>query len=243
MLKVKGTGRPGMVVLGSGPASGKTVVMTGLTCMLQEEGFESRALKPICIGDKKASEIELSFISSISHTPLTYPVQYIDKPGQLTSFGWEAALRTLVSTRETTLVELPGSTATPLMQANDTWKDAADLALELDWPCLVVASIAEDLIEKLLLNTVYLLARGLPLIGLVIVQTTPEHSFQSSLGLSSDTLALALFERTRVPLIGCLSYSPSISVPKVNQGNLIKTTSCAIDLLPIIEALNLRLSV
>ncbi|MBI4533837.1 MAG: AAA family ATPase [Candidatus Melainabacteria bacterium] len=242
-MKVKNTGRPGLVILGVGPACGKTVVLTGLACSLQEEGFPASAMKPICLGDKNLSKSELTFISSISHTPLTYPVQYLDKPGHLSNFAWAEAIRIVTSVRQTTLVELPGSTATPIMQANSTWKDTADFALELSWPCLLVASTTEDLIEKLLFNTVYLLSRGLPVIGLVTVETTIQNNFYASTGLTVDTLALALFERTRVPLIGCLPYSPSISVPAVNQGNLIKTTSCTLDLLPVIEALNLSLSV
>lgn len=211
--------------------------------MLQEEGFAARALKPICLGNKKTCESELAFISSISHTPLTYPVQHIDRPGELTSFGWAETIRILTSCRDTTLVELPGCPATPLMKANGAWKDTADLAVELGWPCLLVASMAAESIEQLLINTVYLLSHSLPLIGLVTVETKPEHRTQLGLGLAADTLALALYERTQVPLIGCLPYSPSISVPTVNQGNLIKTCSSAIDLLPIIEALNPTLSV
>lgn len=233
----------GILVFGTESGCGKTVVTTGLACALKEEGFPVRAVKPMVLGSKKGSEAELAFISSISHTPVSYPVQFMEHPGGLASFGWAESLRVLVSGTDTTIAELPGSAATPLTRTLGSWKDNTDFGADLRWPSLIVASAAPDTLEKLILNAAYLTSRRLPVIGLVIVETVPDSFGSVYAGLPPESLGIALQERTKVPYLGCLGHSPSISVPRVNQGNLIKTTSNGLDLLPIIKALNLRLSV
>ncbi|HEY9870899.1 MAG TPA: dethiobiotin synthase [Candidatus Obscuribacterales bacterium] len=245
----KGQGRsaPGLVVVGTEPGCGKTVVATGLAAVLQEEGFAARAIKPILIGQSQECQAELSFMSSITRTVLDYPTHLMRAPGLLSSFGWAEALRVCRSGTQCTIVELPGSAATPLTSADGNWKDNADLVKELDWPCLVVTCAGPDAMEKLLLNTVYLQSRGATVVALVTVETGSDFSPPRQGGrvelAPAGVPEIALQERTGVPYIGNLRYSASISVPRVNQGNLIKTTSACLDLLPVIKALNLRISV
>ena len=222
------------------------MLTTGLAATLQEEGFAARAVKPICLCGRQEAQAELSFISSISKTPLTYPVQILERAASLSSFAWGEALRSCNSGTEPTLVELPGSCATPMLrphQGSSAWKDAADMASELSWPCLLVARAGADAVEKLLLNAVYLSSRSLTVLGLVIVETVQDQAQDKRQLGALELIGIGLQERVGVPLVGCLRYSPSISVPRVSQGNLIKTTSSGLDLLPILKALNLRVSV
>lgn len=234
---------PGLVVLGSEPGCGKTVVTAGLTGALQEEGFQARAIKPVLIGDRRACQAELEFLASVSHTPLDYSVHFLASVGSLTNSAWSESLRFCRSGAEVTVVEMPGSCATPLFGARGRWTDSADFAAELKWPCLVVARAGDDAMEKLLLNTVYLQSRGLTVIALVTVETGADFSPTPERRPGWEIPEIALQERTGAPFIGCLKHSPSISVPRVNQGNVIKTTSACLDLLPVIKALNLRISV
>jgi len=233
---------PGLVVLGCEPGCGKTVVGAGLTAVLKEEGFQARAIKPILIGDRRLSQAELQFLSSVTHTPLNYSPSFLDNAGSLSKLGWTEALGTCRAGTAITLVELPGSCATPLAGVQGRWTDSADFAAELKWPCLVAARAGQDAMEKLLLNTVYLQSRNLQVIALVAVETGADFS-PSERRAGWEIPEIALQERTGAPFIGCLKHSPSISVPRVSQGNVIKTTSACLDLLPVIKALNLRISV
>ena len=72
--KTRKRGPVGLAILGTEPGCGKTVLTTGLAATLQEEGFAARAVKPICLCGRQEAQAELSFISSISKTQLTYPI-------------------------------------------------------------------------------------------------------------------------------------------------------------------------
>lgn len=233
----------GLVIAGCQPGCGKTVVATGLAATLAEEGFAVKAIKPVCLGDRRHAEPELAFISKISKTPIDYPVYFVRDNETLSDFQWSEILRASRSDAEQVIVELPASCATRLRvdKRSGRWLDTGDLARDLSLPCLLVSSEGATAFEHLVLNATYLIAASLVnVIGLVTVETD-KHSTAESIDLASR--AIALKERTGVPYLGCLKYSPSISVPAVNQGNLVKTTEAAVDLLPIIKTLNLRLSV
>ncbi len=246
--------KSGLLVAGCESGCGKTVVLTGLAGTLREQGFPVRAIKPVSFGSRKSAEAELAFISSISHTPLDYPVRFVNHCESLSSFHWTEAARIASAGTETVLVELPGSCSHPLRLEGrqGRWVDVCDLARELDLPAIIVAREGPAAVEQLILNSTYLIAAGLiNVVGLVTVETTAPAVGQPEPGSSRlnqpdftlEEKALALHERTGVPYLGCVRYSRSISVAEVNQGNLIKTTSSGLDLLPIIKTLNLRISV
>lgn len=233
----------GLSIVGCDFACGKTAFLTGLACSLQEEGMASRAIKPICTGDKRSAEAELTFISTITHTPLNYPVQYMVASGSLKQFEFAEAVRVALASGDMTLVELPGSAALPLSLAGcpgSAWKDTCDFACEIGYPTVVVARYDHSTVEKLILNATYLQSRGLKVIGLVAVKTRPE-ALPAEIILP-EAMGIASQEKLAVPYLGSVEYSPSVSVEHVNQGNVIKTTSQAIDLLPVITALNLTVT-
>lgn len=235
----------GLLVIGTEHNCGKTVLITGLAAALKNQGFSVQAIKPVFMGAKKKADAELSFMSSIAQTPANYPHQHLDKPGRLNSPSWQQAILLSRQKAELTLIELPGSPATPVSIDDENsifWKDTAQLAMEFNLPCLIVGKHTDDALEKLILACTYLKAQGLDIIALATVETEPGQgaSFER---MTRAEVELALSARTSVQYAGCIKYSPSISVQNGNQGNLIKMTEAGIDLLVLIKELNLNVPV
>lgn len=232
----------GLIIAGTQPGCGKTVLTTGIAATLLEEGLKVRAIKPICLGSQKESESEYAFLTTLAKTPLSYSVQFAERPGSLKPSQLQAAVRAAISGTDPVIVELPGSTATPLsLMEGNGWQDSTDFAKELNWPVVLVAKLAADSFELLAIHANYLLERGIELLGVATIMTEadakPPVAVHHSLAWE-----MALSEKIRSPYLGCLKHSQSISVQKVNQGNLIKTTSDTLDLLPIIKAISLRVA-
>ncbi len=239
-------GASGLLIVGCSERCGKTVVTTGLAATLLEEGFPVRAIKPICLGARRQAESELFFMSTIARSPLTYPLVFVEQPASLRTFQLAEVLRSVRQSSETTLIELPGSAATPISLDADKsrWLDVGDLAAQLAFPVLLVAAEGTNVVEQLILNATYLLSSSMVnVVGLVAVAVTDQPGHAETATLPEENRAIVLKQRVGVPYLGSLKFSPSISVPMRCQGNLIKTTSAALDLLPIIAALNLRISV
>src|SRR5262245_5918952 len=81
----------GVVVMGTEAGCGKTIFMTGLSAALRDEGFPTRAIKPFVIGTRRDAESEIAFISSITHTPVNYPIVIVDKPSAIQESSWQQA--------------------------------------------------------------------------------------------------------------------------------------------------------
>lgn len=231
----------GVVVLGTEAGCGKTVFMTGLSAALREEGFPTRAIKPFVLGNRRDAESELAFISSITHTPVNYPVVVLEKPSSVVESNWQSAAMMTTSREHLTFVEMPGSCATPVSFEQNAagllapvWKDSADFACDVGLPCIVVAKHNKDALEKIILAVSYLHSREARIVGVATVETN-EFSPSHELKMTRPELELALSSRTNVSYLGAIEHSPSISVPRVNQGNLIKVTSSGVDLMAVLR--------
>lgn len=239
------TNPPGLVIAGTTAGCGKTVLTAGIAATLQAEGLKARAVKPICLGSAKDAQAEYAFLTTIAHSPVDYQVQFAETPGALRQSQFQAAIKTATSGTDPILVELPGGTATPLTiteGAGRGWQDAGEFAAELLWPAILISKLGPDCFELLSIHASYLREQGVDLLGVATVMTDPDCKLPVP---PNQMLAweMSLAEKIRSPYLGCLRYSQSISVPKVNQGNLITTTSDTLDLLPIIKAITLRLAV
>ncbi len=233
----------GVVIMGTEAGCGKTVFMTGLSAALREEGFPTRAIKPFVIGSRRDAENELAFIGAITHTPVNYPVNVIDKPTAVQEGSWQQAAMMTTSKQHLTFVEMPGSPATPIAYEQTAagtlgsgWKDSAAFAGDLGLPCILVAKHNKDALEKIMLAVAHLKARDIRLVGVGTVETT-ECSPANELKLTKSELELAILNNTNAHYLGAIEFSPSISVPRVNQGNLIKNTSAGVDLLHVLRSL------
>lgn len=233
----------GVVVMGTEAGCGKTVFMTGLSSALREEGFPTRAIKPFVIGSRRDAENELAFISSITHTPVNYPIVVIEKPTAVQEGNWQQAAMMTTSRQHLTFVEMPGSPATPIAfdqtsagTIGSSWKDSASFAGDLGLPCILIAKHNKDALEKIMLAAAFLRSRDIPLVGVGTVETA-ECSPANELKMTKSELELAILNHARTQYIGAIEFSPSISVPRVNQGNLIKNTSAGVDLLLVLRNL------
>lgn len=122
------------------------------------------------------------------------------------------------------------------------WRDSRDLALELGFPVIIVARHNQEAIEKLILTHNYLTTAGVSVSGLVTVECTQGEGAVLEARLTRSDLELLLATRIAAPYLGALKYSPSISVTRVNQGNLVKVLENGVDLLAFRRALNLPLT-
>jgi len=243
-LSVRLGDNPGLTILGTETGCGKTAFMTGMTAILRQEGLPVRAIKPVCIGTRERSEAELSFISSITGTPRSYPAVFVPSPKSLSNAQWSQALSICLNAKDLTMVETPGSLASAMSfeQSNAcglaySWKDSTDFAVELHFPVIIVAKHNEQAIERLILAWSYARAQGLAVAGMVTVETASGEGRAMEAKLTRSEVNLLLNSRTSAPYLGCLKYSPSISVHRVNQGNLVKMTEAGLDLLPIYQAI------
>ncbi len=234
----------GLTIVGTESGCGKTVFMTGLSALLRQQGVNVRAVKPICLGAKDRAESEISFICSISGTPRNYASVVISSAKNLTDAQWAHSLSVGLGS-ELSLVETPGSCASPMSFEQShvgtlahAWKDTRDFARELGYPCIIVAHHNHEAIEKLVLAYSYM-HEFVKIAGMVTVETQANEGKQLESKLTRSEVALLLASRTHAPYLGCLKFSPSISVPRVNQGNLVKITAEGIDLLLILKTLNL----
>jgi dethiobiotin synthetase len=248
-LSVRTGNNPGLTILGTETGCGKTAFMTGLTAILRQQGVVARAIKPVCIGPRDRAEAELSFMSSITGTPKTYAAALVASAKHLSNAQWSQALSICLNARELTVVETPASlvSAMTFEQEEDgglarSWKDCTDFAVELSYPVIIVARHDQEAVERLILSCSYAQGRGLNVIGLVTVETASGLGRTLEAALTRSEVDLLLSSRTQVPYLGCLKHSPSISVHRVNQGNLIKMTSEGVDLLPIRKALQIEVA-
>src|SRR5262249_46735770 len=209
-------------------------------------GFSARAIKPIVTGKRKEIEAELSFISSITQTAFSEPPVVLEAEVGISGANWQKVIAASQYYLELTLVELPGSGSSPVCfdfnpknRKVTGWKDCADLALQISRGALLVAKHDMSALEKLTVQASYLTGKGVKLLGMATVETSQDAGNELEKLLGRDAFELLLLDRTGVPYLGCIKYSPSVSVPGVNQGNLIKLTSSGLELLEMLKALNL----
>ena len=236
---------PGLLIIGSEPGCGKTVLMCGIAAALREQGFETQVLKPFILSSRKKAEAELAFLTSVGQKPLVGPIAFIEGPLALNETNWHnAILSSRNPANQLSLVEMPGGAATPVCydesnigKLSHNWRDTADMATEFHRPCLVVARHQEDAIERLVMTCKYLQARGLNVIAQATVEIAAGAGAELEAKRSRADFSMGLYARSMVPFLGCIKFSPSISVQRVNQGNLVKMTA-GLDLLMLLKALN-----
>jgi dethiobiotin synthetase len=239
-----------LAIVGTEAGCGKTVLISGMAGALREQGFKTRAMKPIVLGPKSNAEPELNFISSVSHTPRGYQQIFVEKSTLLRDTSWHNAISQNRDSESLTLLELPGGSATPICFDENPgqskvveWQDTTDILAKSNLPCIIVAKHAADAIEQLVLSAYYLTMKRVFVLGLATVETSAGIGQEMEDRITRDDFAMALFSRTGAPYLGCIKYSPSVSVPRCNQGNLIKLTTAGLDLLTVMKALNLTVSV
>lgn len=236
----------GVCIVGCESSCGKTVLMSGLAGVLGDYSGKVRAVKPVTYARLERSAPEYSFISSITRTVVDYPSVHLSFPPTLTQSEWDQIIVTATAGDAVTFVELPTTVATPLSFEKDSsnkltheWWTTTDLIRSLNYPVILVAKHATDALEKLSTSLNYLQSGGIEVLALATVETNLMEAQLMDRYISKDDFELFLITGTGIPYLGCVRYSPSISVPQVNQGNLKRTIEECLDLLVLRRSLAL----
>lgn len=235
-----------LLVAGTEPGCGKSVFACGIAGALRQDNFETRVVKPLTMSSQKDSKAEYAFLGSVGQTPINYPVTYLDRPIPMRETNWHNAIMSVGSTEQLTFVEMVGGVATPLYYEQNnvgtllpTWRDATDLAQEFKSPCIVVAKHQTNAIEQIILAISYIRSKGIEVVACASVEVVQDGGLELERRRNRADFTVGLFERTRVPYMGCIKYNPGISVQRVTQGNLVQAAAGGLDLRPIMKALNL----
>jgi len=236
----------GVCIVGCDPGCGKTVLMSGLAGVLGDYSGKVRAVKPVTYARHEKSEPEYSFISSVTRTKVDYPSVHLSFPPTLQQNEWDQIILTATSSDAVTFVEIPTTVATPLSFEKDAfnrltheWYTTTDLIRALGYPVILVASHAPDALDKLSMSLNYLQSGGIEVLSLATVETNPMEAQSMDRFISKDDFELFLITGTGIPYLGCLKWSPSISVQQVNQGNLKRTVEDCLDMMVLRRSLEL----
>lgn len=228
----------GIVVTGTHAQCGKTVACSGLTAVLWQLGFKVQPVKPfvfaeietVCTnrdGDyfKQVMPYELPCMSTVIH----------QTPWQLSEKEWQLLIRQCKNNAYPFLLETPGSLASGIQYTQSVMKDATDLAAQLEVPLLLVTTKTADLPARLIPALSYCQQKSVSLAGWIAVETEP------CLPPYWDEELAYLRYHHNIPFLGTIEYSPSISVPILQQGNIVRQTEMGVDLLPLQQSLNLTI--
>lgn len=225
----------GLIIAGTTPCCGKTTFTTGLALSLAEVGVKVLAVKPLSFSADPDDVTDQQFMDRITGQMSGMTSITVPSPLAVTSKHWGKILEMCRQAPYPVLFELPGTEASPLQLAGDSLKDIVDLHRELGYPVLLVNARDRHCIARVRPALTYLESAGVPVVGWVGVGV----SEQGAKGWDEQVYWLS--HAYDVPFLGTLSFSPSISVERVQQGNLGNLTGAGIDLLPIHQALGVVL--
>ncbi len=223
----------GLVIAGTRPRCGKTVLTAGIAGTMRSVGLQVQTVKPLTFSEIEKPNLDQAFLDLINRplqavTPICAP-----SPHELSTLDWNRVIDICRKMAYPTLIESPGTVAAPLKFQDQEVVDVGDFARVLGVKILLVTPKSPHLYSELVPALVYLLEQGANVIGWAGIETQPVHTPHW------DVETLYISNRYRVPFLGELPYSPSISVEAMQQGNLIRLTEAGVDLLPIQSAMNM----
>lgn len=227
----------GLLVLGTDWQCGKTTLMTGLAAAFIENGLRVQALKLLAFGEETAFHRgqEQAFINQVTQQFIQADTFYAPSPEALTMPLWHKLIDTCRHFQYPCFVEGPGQVATPWQIVNGQITDGADVAKQLGLNVLLAAKAGPRFIEQTRSALSFLEAKGITPVGFIRVHTQPGTMPED------DNDPVMISHQHATPFLGDLPYSPSISVPGMQQGNLIRLTQDYIDLLPLEMGIGLKL--
>jgi len=231
-------------IVGCSASCGKTALAAGVTSVLQEQNIAARAIKPILIGDAERINSELLFLNTVSgaredcfHVTLEFPPKLPEKA--------IATIRKESGTEGISIIEFPGSAAMPLSidgaGEGDGVMTTADLVKMVDIPVILVASHGPDAFERIELSCSYLASKQVRILAIATVETNAKSAAFMDKHFEQSDFEVQLFERFRIPYLGRLKHSQSISVTIVCHGNLKDLSAECLDIMVLRNALSLPL--
>lgn len=226
----------GLLVVGTHPKCGKSVASAGLAGVLNELGFTVQAIKPFCFQPEVTvrNGYEQAFFDRLN--PPRQPLELLAKPSpwQVTAGDWQYVQELCRKRVYPYILEAPGSVAAPIRFTDLALTDAVDLSEALAIPLVLVTSKSPEVIGTMRPALSYLRDRAARAIGWLAVET------QATRVVDWEQDVLFLRGHSNISYLGEIAYSPSVSVEALQQGNLFRLTELGVDLLPIQQALNLR---
>lgn len=204
----------GFFVAGTDTNIGKTVVSASLLHAYADLGYRVLGMKPVAAGAEQVDGLwvneDVALLRAASNTPaapdLINPYLFREaiaphiaaehKGARIEIPRIRAAYDELAGQADVVLVEGVGGLLVPLSEQ----KDAADLAVALNLPVILVVGMRLGCINHTLLTVEAIAARGLKLAGWVANRVDPE------MAAYEDNL-VALSRRVRAPLLAEIPWS------------------------------------
>jgi dethiobiotin synthetase len=230
----------GLLILGTGPRCGKTVLCGGLAAALNQSGLAVQAAKPLMFSAPDTLQPvadDPRFLALATRAYTVPEAQVVAGPHQVNNMIWTRLVETCRRMPLPTLVESPGATLTsPLKFDGADWLDGLALARQIQAPILLVTRKSPDLIGETAPALALLQQaadQGLEVVGWVGVETLPV------VAPHWESEAWMLAQRYRLPYLGVMPYSSGISVEALRTDPVLPLAEEALDLLPIQHALKL----
>ena len=214
---------PGLLVTGTDTGIGKTWVSARITRALVKSGHKVAAIKPVATGynpDQTSADptdgeilarelghdVPMQWVNPIRfRAPLAPPVAARQEGFTLTiGFILEKLQQSLdhwASTAEIVIIEGVGGFLCPLSEH----KTVADLAIELDFPLIIVARRGLGTLNHTLLTVEAAHRRGLRIAGIVLNGSTPTEDL---LAEETNTIELSQWLE-KVPILAEIPHEPS----------------------------------
>jgi dethiobiotin synthetase len=203
----------GLLISGTDTGVGKTVFTAALARLWRRQGRRFRVCKPVATGAalhqgawrsedtqalaEAAGDDDLDAITPwIFAEPAAPPVAARMAGSALCLEDLLAAIQRRAAGGNTVLVEAVGGLLCPLTET----ETVADLAAQLELPLVLVSRRALGTLNHTLLAVEVALARGLPLVGVVVNATRPVQ------GLAEETCVEELRRRLATPVLASLPY-------------------------------------
>jgi dethiobiotin synthetase len=227
----------GLLIVGADEGCGKTVVASGLAAAISETGFRVHAWKPLDFADSPAGRpvSDQAFMNQVTQQMLPVETLYAPSAWDVTPVTWARWLEPCKNLQFPCLFEAPGQVASPWQIQQGVITDACDVAHQLGLSVILVGAAGPQFLAKTREAMTYLFARKVHPKGFVRVSTQPGAD------APHPADALLISQTTGVPFLGDLPYSPSVSVPGLKQGNLIRLLGENIDLFPLQLEMGLKL--
>jgi dethiobiotin synthetase len=251
----------GLMVTSTVRGAGKTCLIAGLASSLIQQGFTVQAIKPLevealnthrpdyqTLQHSSNTSCDQDFLNKATRAMQQIDPIWVDIPQQITPLLWSRVIDICRRTAFPTLIEAPGIIASSFRSLeNGRHWGAMTWANQLGIPLLLVTPKTTNLIADTAPALAYLLYQlsqqlggasspqflNSKCIGWVAVESTPPTTPLPYF----DEECLFLSQEYRIPFLGTLPFSPRISVPENQAGNLAELVGAEIDLLPVQQAL------
>lgn len=246
----------GVMVLGTGPRCGKTLVTTAISATLIQQGFTVQAYKPLefCQELSVYRGLEQAFMDKITNQWKPGETLCVPSPDKVLPGLWHRLRERCMASQVPMMLEGLSSVGSIWMTANHSvlekgYMDTIDVMEEFQLSPLVVCNLNSrypgQWMDEAHAAIDYLIQRGHTPVGWVgcYPQTELLGHEPPAIPDNQEQLILQFAQWSGVSCLGVIPFSPSINVQSGQQGNCLRLVEEHIDLLPVQMALGLSIRV